>query len=382
MNVAYICFCPFHFEVFREVYTQLSGTKPDIVITRTGFDKDGHSVQDTIRLLEKDAIPYVTTPHRKYDVIISCHLLDKSEIRSLSHDGTQYIRILYSTIGKNYTYSDGNRLYDLILTIGDYSAERLNSYAECISVGMPRYDKLLSGGYDKKSLRFKYGLDDSRPVLVYLPTWGDQCTIEKFAVALIRLADQYHIVVKPHPLTYMCEKDKLSILENTPVKLFQEDCPIDKLMAMADLIITDYSSTIFEAAAADKPMLLLNLGKQVLEASKLYSAIDPEHQYRHIAVSVSEPEALPQAVEDALADEEPWPTLRQECTKHFFSCHDGSSAPKAAHAIEEFISRNYSRILLGRWKSRVKAVPHHVFDLYDLGLGRRLRKLIRKGKAC
>jgi len=320
----------------------------------------------------------------RYDVLISCHLLDKSEARRFAHAGTRYIRILYSTIGKNYTYSAGNGLYDLILTIGAYSEERLRAYAPCVSVGMPRYDRLLSGGYGKESIRREFGLDGARPVLVYLPTWSDQCTIEKFGAALARLTAQYDIVVKPHPLTLIREKEKLDVLEKTPVKLIREDCPIDKLMAMADLVITDYSSTIFEAAAADKPLLLLNLDKATLEKSALYCAHDPEHQYRHIAVSVDDPEALPQMIESARADCAPWPARRRECSDRFFACRDGTSSEKAAQTIEKFVAHHRCRAILGRWRSRIRCGLERLREYYDrcrprIGLGRKLRRLMRGG---
>ncbi len=382
MKIAYVCFCPFHFEVFRSVYEHLGRHCVDIVITKADMDKEDRNIDDTIALLEKDDIPYVLHTKKKYDIIISCHIVSMGNLPRIFHSGTKYIRILYSTIGKNYTYSKNNEIYDLILTVGEYSKKRLSSYSKCISVGMPRYDNLFGGKYNKDKLERELGFDAHHPVLLYLPTWEDQCTIGKFGQFIVDISSKYTVIVKPHPLTYLCEKEKLTVFDIPQIELIREDCPIDKLIAIADLVITDYSSSIFEVAAARKPLLLLNLEKSELEKSKFYSTRDPEHNYRHIAVCVNDTADFLECIKKALVDSEPYPTLREQCTKHFFSCSDGSSTEKAVWAIKDFITNKKNEILFERYtkvrlfRTIVKRYYHKLRP--NIGIWSFIRRLINK----
>lgn len=383
-KLGYMAFCAAHVEVVRPVFDRMDWTGIEIVVVRTPHDPSGRNVAETVAYLEERRIPYAVEPRCKYDVLMSCIILDGSSVKRYAHRGTRLVRIMYSAAGKNYTYGADNGAYDLILTVGPYSEERLRDVAPCVSVGMPRYDALHGGRLDAAALKRAYGIGAGRPMLLYLPTWGVECSIDRYAEKIIGSADRFEVVVKPHPLTCLRETHRLRFFSQTGVRLITEDCSLVELLAMADVVVSDYSGSLFEALAADKRLLLLDLDAQTLGDSRLYEKEGPEHQYRDVAPRVRGPEEYEVRLAEALADAEPWPTRRRECAERFFAHRDGSSGEKAARAMENFIGRHRLAMAFGRWRDRLESGPERLLDLYErcrprIGLGRKLRRLLRGG---
>lgn len=384
VKLGYIAFCIAHVEVVRPVMERLGWTGIEIIVIRTPHDPTGGNVATTVAYLARHNIPYAIEPSNKYDLLMSCIILDKASRKRYAHRGTRFIRILYSAAGKNYTYGPDNGAYDLILTAGPYSEERLCQFAPCVSVGMPRFDILYSGGLAVSALKASYGLRSTRPVLLYVPTWGVESSIDQYADIIVNLIDRFEVVVKLHPLTYLREKHRLVPFRTSGIHLLNEESVLAELLAMADVVVSDYSGSLFEALAADKPLLLLDVDDQILRESRFYEGAGPEHRLRDIAPRASNPEEFESRLLEATTDAEPWPTRRRECAEQFFVYRDGNSSQKAASTIEAFIARHRRMILAGRWRSRLESGLDSLRSYCDrlspgIGLGRCLRRLMRRG---
>ena len=105
------------------------------------------------------------------------------------------------------------------------------------------------------------GLDPSKPTLLYAPTFYPS-SIEKFAKSFPDQFAQYNIIVKPHffSLTKPKYKKQKNLLElwakSDNVYLASvADYNLVPFMGVADVMLSDASSAIFEFAALDKPVI-------------------------------------------------------------------------------------------------------------------------------
>ena len=127
--------------------------------------------------------------------------------------------------------------------------------------GYPRVKYLLSRRGDKeycKRIKEFYGIPEEKKVVLYLPTWRDynqQRSQADFDTSYIMdlgklqqsLGDGYEIVYKDHVY--------LSKPENSHFKNYG-GAETQELMLIADYLITDYSSAMFDACAIDVPVIL------------------------------------------------------------------------------------------------------------------------------
>ena len=99
----------------------------------------------------------------------------------------------------------------------------------------------------------------SRKVILYAPTFRGRTphvtTAPDFDAAklLSRLGDEYALVIKHHPLVK--EREPLpegDYLRNVFVS--EGECTIEQLLCACDMVITDYSSLIFEYSLLERPM--------------------------------------------------------------------------------------------------------------------------------
>ncbi len=132
-----------------------------------------------------------------------------------------------------------------------------------LETGYPRNDILFKAkdGLFAKNMKEKLSLPEYKKVILYAPTWRDDMIngagIYKFETSLDfdmlrdRLSDEYVIAVKYHYLV----KDQIdwSHYEGF-VYVFDESEDIAGLMAVADILVTDYSSVMFDYPITGRPM--------------------------------------------------------------------------------------------------------------------------------
>ena len=154
--------------------------------------------------------------------------------------------------------------WSLLLAPSPWAAERLRSAfryeGEMLDVGYPRNDALADGSTAERAerIRKRLGLAASKKVLLYAPTFrDDQRTGKRFTfqlpIDIVRLAeaigDEYEIVVRLHPII----RGKVRLpwgVHDAGAGFEMED-----LLAAADVLVTDYSSVMFDYAVLGRPMV-------------------------------------------------------------------------------------------------------------------------------
>ena len=162
----------------------------------------------------------------------------------------------YNDINKwDYLLLDNKKIYKY------FETSFLMPESKTVAAGYPRVKYLIDNINNKKlkdEIRNKAKIDKNKKIILYLPTWRDynygkdeentdfeyflDCTkLQK------ELGEDYIIVSKNH--TFMNNKDKDTITN--------VDIETQELVLIADYLITDYSSVMFDAFAIDLPVVIL-----------------------------------------------------------------------------------------------------------------------------
>lgn len=207
-----------------------------------------------------------------------------------------------------------SKRYDYLVApsplVGKIFADSHAVSPKLLQTGLPQNDGLFgpTTGTEVAKIKAKYGIDPTRKLLVYAPTYRYKGgTAFPYAIDFERLkaefGGEYQIVIKVHPFThtrldslYFREiTDHAEAPDGTPfIKIFGEvreehprvpvyvskdklDIPIlkrelpadiNELMRAADVLITDYSSILFNYPHLGKPIIAFAPDADLYESSR------------------------------------------------------------------------------------------------------------------
>lgn len=157
---------------------------------------------------------------------------------------------------------------DMIIAPGELERERYvtafgGSPARIRVLGSPRFDVIHGGEAFERvaggNLRHELGLAASDQVILWLPTWRDAGDAWVPALDPALLDRGLHgtsglLLVKPHPYSdHAAFADRLPI--HPRVRLLTEDeVDVNCLLRVADVLVTDYSSAVFDYALLERPI--------------------------------------------------------------------------------------------------------------------------------
>ena len=130
-----------------------------------------------------------------------------------------------------------------------------------IVAGSPRLDTSLTmSGQDRKALRGRLGMaeDDERRLVLFAPTWRGgvskrELDREALLADLTAMAsrDDVLVVYRAHRLS-----EKLLTGVDLPVSVVPKDIDTNELLAAVDVLVTDYSSILFDFLPQKRPIVL------------------------------------------------------------------------------------------------------------------------------
>ena len=181
--------------------------------------------------------------------------------------------------------------FDIYMTQGPYFTSEFEKLRqqhddfEVLETGWTRQDWISKHRHDfdaeRQQLLNEHG---SQRIVLYAPTFSPRLTsLPKLKEELTRLVDERNVLllIKLHPLTRQEWVDEYRQLAATHSHiLFKDDFAVSKYMLMADAMVSDTSSTIYEMLLLDKPVITLNTvsqspyWKDISEASQLLAAYD------------------------------------------------------------------------------------------------------------
>ena len=220
--------------------------------------------------------------------------------------------------------------------------------------GYPKMDDLINKKIDKPVMVKKLNLNSEKPVVLFAPSWGGKYSKQSGIWNAGFLQDIPNLIIVPHSQDYRYAKKTNAIIPS-------ENEGINPYLLLADVVVSDVSSVLAEAAILDKPVVQLKL--------PFYPGCFPEKERRKkdvwlsedfiqeqemktdlnkrpfkiayldedwIMGEISEPEKINMAVSLALADLDKYKKERKYWGEQ--SCYkcDGKSSLRIAKMIEHF----------------------------------------------
>jgi CDP-glycerol glycerophosphotransferase len=156
---------------------------------------------------------------------------------------------------------------------------------EILETGYPRNDALSAPDRDavRARVRRSLGIEDGQTAVLYAPTWRDDSVYERasgdFALALDvdelmrRLGDDHVLLLRLHFLVAARVQSRHAGVRD--VSAYED---IRDLYLAADVLVTDYSSTMFDFAVTRKPILLFtyDLARYRDELRGLYFSLEED----------------------------------------------------------------------------------------------------------
>jgi tetratricopeptide (TPR) repeat protein len=243
------------------------------------------------------------------------------------------VNIGHGTIAKGWFYSSNpisqrENCCDLLCVPGDIHREKLSKQlTKPIAVtGMPKLDRCFDGSLDRVSLLRKWGLNPEQKTILLAPTFNDEFSILPFLrnVDLTKIFPQYiNLIVKLHGVSDNGLKQQFYNFKNQNKYVhIVDNFDTDDLFFVADLLISDVSSVIYEFLSTGKPVMLFDSPHQQTYIN--YDQTDLEWQYREVGDRFTDVYSIPQLIFKNLtsAGTSPYSSIGYK----FISVRDGSSS--------------------------------------------------------
>lgn len=132
---------------------------------------------------------------------------------------------------------------------------------EILECGFPRNDMLFSKDPAQvKQIKERLSVPENCKLVLYAPTFRDDDSVAAYAIdcegllrVLCQRGEDWRLLIRLHPNVRECQglfPFQENIIDATPYPDMQE------LLLASDMLITDYSSTVFEFAAMRKPIYI------------------------------------------------------------------------------------------------------------------------------
>lgn len=156
------------------------------------------------------------------------------------------------------------KLYEFVLSCSDSASKNLRSYFiknDIQVLGYPRNDIFYDHRLSYRNYKNYLGLHRYHKTLLYAPTFRDHKNnvmpfSPKFLAKLNRYLKQnnYILLVKDHPISIFGRR--LKNINLSHIRDVTDACDdIQELLIHADILITDYSGTIFEYCLINRPII-------------------------------------------------------------------------------------------------------------------------------
>lgn len=243
------------------------------------------------------------------------------------------VQVFHGLAGEKKSHFRIRHYFDLYLTQGPYFTEKFDQLKK-------KYKdfEVVETGWSKLDI---YGKNDSRfvteekkllqrysasKILLYAPTFSPSLTSAPYLLSEIEELSknkEYLILVKFHDLMSSEVADNYrSLAQKIPNLIVEEEPNIIKFLLIADLMISDTSSVVYE-------FLLLN--KPVVTYKNTSDNIRWQNSKNH--------EDLVNQVRENL-DKDPYELQRRKIIEAYHPYNDGLSSLRMVKAVEDYIHKN------------------------------------------
>ena len=243
------------------------------------------------------------------------------------------VQIFHGFAGEKKGHFRIRDYFDLYLTQGPYFTRVFQEFAkqhrnfEVVETGWPKLDCLFDGSVDASFLYAKYSLDKTKKTILFAPTSSPKLTSANLLLPKLTELNSDNagvigkVLVKFHPLM---DKETVDLYKTTfanhPLVTVVDEDNLIPLLIVADLMISDTSSAVYEFLLMNKPVVTLNT-----------SNADPAWMDCSSAEDV-----IPQALALLTSNQ----AFISEVGLEYHPYRDGKSAERMMDAAEDYIRRN------------------------------------------
>ncbi len=318
INLYFIILFPYQIKLMQMTHNMIKHQKPDIIVFQNEY---GWTERPMLIAAQKDKIPTIAIQHGMI---------------TLSHRGYIYRNRFqpWSPQIPDKTAVYGKYYYDMLINDSIYTKRNV------VITGQPRYDILnqISTMYSKE----RYFKNLSIPLQNKVVLWTTQChglSDEENNINInciletVQQLEGLTLIIKPHPAEpERYRKQILSSLKDfkADVRLVAKNSDTYEHIFSCDLLLTKTSTTAMEAAALNKPIILLNL----IEGKDFTGYVN-----ENIAIGVYNCHDLKINIQNLLNDDSVLAKNRQEFVANLLCKIDGRSSERVADLIKDVISR-------------------------------------------
>lgn len=219
-----------------------------------------------------------------------------------------------------------------------------------------KFDKWFTGHLPKENdILEEIKVEEGKKILLYLPTYGDLCSIDEWAETISELKKEYTIITKVHHGTRYDPKEahRYALVQDFSDIVLSDEYDVLKLLKIADLVFSDNSGAIFDAILADKNTVLLNIK---LDINQSFNSNDDslEQTVRKEIISVSTKDGLMNVLENDELFEKQKP-IRKKINDELYEYTDGSSSERIAKVIADYVVNHHENQEKNYYKDQLVA---------------------------
>ena len=263
------------------------------------------------------------------------------------HNNTQTALVSHGIGPKSCYYNVSDSATNVRFVEGPYRTKRLKEMypkQTFVDTGYAKLDPIVNG--EMSHLQpLNWGLDNSKKTILYAPTFypsSIECLPKNFAKEF----SEYNIILKPHYFSlanakYKKQKKLLESWEKSDNVYLAglENVNIIPFMAVADVLISDASSTLFEFSALNKPVVWcdfykLRWGYRGLLRFRFKKRMDEDlYKYADIAVHAKSYDELKCCVDSQIESPGSFSQERKKYTLALAGRVDGQCSVRIAEYI-------------------------------------------------
>lgn len=280
------------------------------------------------------------------------------------------IRIEYGSGKELRKFHPSNANFDLILLQGRKQEELTKFYTSCSVTGSPRFDDWFNDKLDYNFIKkTKDSLIPGKKAILYLPTHGSLSSLDVMTETIISLKNTFNILVKPHHLTVYEEPQKINRLRKNGITVFDDTVDTLNLYNIADVVLGDNSSALFEALLLKKPLVIADFwdqnffnqhqkeffyNREIRRPQTYFESIE-QRLKREAAICIKKPEELRSAIDKSLELPDIFTNTQKKFVEDTYEFNDGKCADRAKEIMEQFMYQQHPS---------AKPILHHVFKAY------------------
>jgi hypothetical protein len=344
---------PMSVSVFQPVLNLLRrDPRMDVWFTSCDGSWSQHAIFEPAGIT-RQVLPPAAVAWRKFDLYINTDFWNMTWLKRR----TRRVHLFHGVAGKYGLDAPGRfapsvAAFDCLMFA---NRDRLRRYVEAglvdddprqaALVGYPKVDCLVDGSLDRQELERTFGLDSTKPTVLYAPTWSPYSSLNTFGKQLIRqLASlNANVIVKIHDRSFdnaarasggIDWRAYLQSVCRDGHVHFADGADASRYLAVADVLVTDHSSVGFEFMLLDRPVLVVDC-PELIDRARISS--DKVTMLRRASTVVSDPHRIADAVEAAFADPTRLSAERRSTAAELFY-RPGTAAIRAARHLYDLLS--------------------------------------------